>query len=698
MYLKNTVKEEILLGGKTISIESGILARQANGSVLVRCEDTVVLAAATASDKPLEGTDFFPLTVDVEEKMYAAGKIPGGYIKREGRPSEKSILTARLTDRSIRPSFPKGYRNEVQVIASILSVDQVNPPDVLAIIGASAALSISDIPFLGPIGAVRIGRCDNRWVVNPTFQELEQSDIDVTVAGNREGILMVEAGLNEISEEETMQALEEAHKYIVELINFQEKFQTQVGTQKKEPKIITIPGEVEYKVREHATDKLREALKNPDKLEREETLALVEDETVERITTMLEGKERYIVQTLEKIQKEEIRRMILEENKRADGRKTDEIRQISCLIHPLPRPHGSAIFTRGQTQVLSTVTLGTLSDEQRIDSIGTEESKRFIHHYNFPPFSTGDTGVLRGPRRREIGHGALAERALLPLIPDEVEFPYTIRLVAEALESNGSTSMASVCAGSMALMDAGVPIRENVGGIAMGLVVEGDKHAILTDILGMEDALGDMDFKVAGTTKGVTALQMDLKIAGIKKEILKEALEQAKRARLFILEKMNEAIATPREKISEFAPQIYILKVAKDKIGELIGPGGKIIRGIIEETGVSIDIEDDGTVYIASKNVINGARARQIVESIIKEPAVGEKYLGTVTKTTAFGAFVEIFPGKEGLVHISKLSRQRIRAVEDVVKAGDKILVEVIEFDKKTNRTSLALVEDTNKA
>lgn len=698
MYLKNTVKEEILLGGKTISIESGILARQANGSVLVRCEDTVVLAAATASDKPLEGTDFFPLTVDVEEKMYAAGKIPGGYIKREGRPSEKSILTARLTDRSIRPSFPKGYRNEVQVIASILSVDQVNPPDVLAIIGASAALSISDIPFLGPIGAVRIGRCDNRWVVNPTFQELEQSDIDVTVAGNREGILMVEAGLNEISEEETMQALEEAHKYIVELINFQEKFQTQVGTQKKEPKIITIPGEVEYKVREHATDKLREALKNPDKLEREETLALVEDETVERITTMLEGKERYIVQTLEKIQKEEIRRMILEENKRADGRKTDEIRQISCLIHPLPRPHGSAIFTRGQTQVLSTVTLGTLSDEQRIDSIGTEESKRFIHHYNFPPFSTGDTGVLRGPRRREIGHGALVERALLPLIPDEVEFPYTIRLVAEALESNGSTSMASVCAGSMALMDAGVPIRENVGGIAMGLVVEGDKHAILTDILGMEDALGDMDFKVAGTTKGVTALQMDLKIAGIKKEILKEALEQAKRARLFILEKMNEAIATPREKISEFAPQIYILKVAKDKIGELIGPGGKIIRGIIEETGVSIDIEDDGTVYIASKNVINGARARQIVESIIKEPAVGEKYLGTVTKTTAFGAFVEIFPGKEGLVHISKLSRQRIRAVEDVVKAGDKILVEVIEFDKKTNRTSLALVEDTNKA
>lgn len=698
MYLKNTVKEEILLGGKTISIESGILARQANGSVLVRCEDTVVLAAATASDKPLEGMDFFPLTVDVEEKMYAAGKIPGGFIKREGRPSEKSILTARLTDRSIRPSFPKGYRNEVQVIASILSVDQVNPPDVLVIIGASAALSISDIPFLGPIGAVRIGRCDNRWVVNPTFQELEQSDIDVTVAGNREGILMVEAGLNEISEEETMQALEEAHKCIVELINFQEKFQTQVGTQKKEPEIITIPGEVEYKVREHATDKLREALKNPDKLEREETLALVEDETVERITTMLEGKERYIVQTLEKIQKEEIRRMILEENKRADGRKTDEIRQISCLIHPLPRPHGSAIFTRGQTQVLSVVTLGTLSDEQRIDSIGTEESKRFIHHYNFPPFSTGDTGVLRGPRRREIGHGALAERALLPLIPDEVEFPYTIRLVAEALESNGSTSMASVCAGSMALMDAGVPIRENVGGIAMGLVVEGDKHAILTDILGMEDALGDMDFKVAGTTKGVTALQMDLKIAGIKKEILKEALEQAKRARLFILEKMNEAIATPREKISEFAPQIYILKVAKDKIGELIGPGGKTIRGIIEETGVSIDIEDDGTVYIASKNVINGARARQIVESIIREPAVGEKYLGTVTKTTAFGAFVEIFPGKEGLVHISKLSRQRIRAVEDVVKAGDKILVEVIEFDKKTNRTSLALIEDTNKA
>ncbi|MDP3014031.1 MAG: polyribonucleotide nucleotidyltransferase, partial [Candidatus Subteraquimicrobiales bacterium] len=578
-------------------------------------------------------------------------------------------------------------------MASIFSVDQVNPPDVLAIIGASAALTASDMPFLGPIGAVRISRHEGRWIINPTFQEIKQSDMDMVVTGNRNGILMVEAGLNEVPEEEIVVALEKAHENIVKLIDFQEDFRAKIGTIKKEPRLIEIPGEVEYKVREYATDKLRETLKNPDKLEREDALVLLEDETMERLTTMLEGKERFIAQTLEKIQKEEIRRMILEENKRVDGRKTNEIRPISCLIHPLPRPHGSAIFTRGQTQVLGVVTLGTISEEQRINGIGVEESKRFMYHYNFPPFSTGDVGILRGPRRREIGHGALAERALLSLIPDEVNFPYTIRLVAEVLESNGSSSMASVCAGSLALMDAGVPVREHVSSIAMGLVIENEKYAVLTDILGMEDALGDMDFKVAGTANGVTALQMDLKIAGISREILKEALEQAKKARLFILEKMNEAIDKPREKLSEFAPQIYTLKVDKEKIGGLIGPGGKTIRGIIEETGVSIDIQDDGTVYIASKDVINGERAKTIVENLTREPVVGEKYMGTVTKTTTFGAFVEIFPGKEGLIHISKLSRRRISAVEDVINVGDKILVEIIEIDKM-KRINLAPVED----
>ncbi|HAW59930.1 MAG TPA: polyribonucleotide nucleotidyltransferase [Actinobacteria bacterium] len=686
------IKREIELGGKTISLETGKLARQANGAAVVRCEDTVVLVTAVASEKPLEGVDFLPLTVDIEAKMYAVGRIPGSFFRREGRPLESAILNARLIDRPLRPSFPSDFRHEIQIIATIFSVDQVNPPDVLALLGASAALTISDIPFQGPLGAVRIGRIGERWIINPTFQELDHSEMDIVVAGTRGAILMVEAGAKEVGEGNVLQALEEAQKSINKLIDFQEEFRSEVGTPKREVVPPATDAVVEQRVREYATDELRDALKSPDKLAREEAIALIEDEATERLTTMLEGKEHYIASVLDKIKKEEVRRMILEGEVRIDGRRPDEIRTISCEAGILPRPHGSGLFMRGQTAVLSILTLGTTGEEQRIDDLGVQETKRFMHHYNFPPFCTGDVGILRGPRRREIGHGALAERALLPLIPPEQDFPYTIRLVAEVLESNGSTSMASVCAGSLALMDGGVPMREHVAGIAMGLVKEGDKSVILTDILGVEDALGDMDFKVAGTAKGITALQMDMKIAGIGMDLLKEALEKAKEARLYILDRMNEAIAKPREELSEFAPRIVVLKISPEKIGGVIGPGGRMIRSIIEETGVTIDIEDDGTVFIASKDKMGTQRAREIVESITKEPKVGERYMGTVTKTTSFGAFVEILPGREGLVHISRLAKRRVPTVEDVVKTGDKLLVEIVDIDKQ-NRISLAAVD-----
>ncbi len=685
-------RKEIEFEGKIITLEAGRLARQANGAVIVQCEDTMVIVTAAASDEPLEDVDFFPLTVDVEEKMYAAGKIPGGFIKREGRPSEKSILNARLIDRSIRPIFPEGFRNEVQIIATIVSADQINPPDILGLIGASVALTISDIPFNGPIGAVRVSRAGERWIINPTYQELEHSDIDVVVAGNKNGILMVEAGAKEVDEESILQAMEEGQKAIIKLIEFQEEFQKEVEVPKRAIPLIETDPEVEKAIREFATSRLKKAIRIADKLNREQAVEKIREETLEKFLPTYEEKEQDIVKILTKMEKEETCRMILEEKIRSDGRDWDEIRPISCEVGILPRTHGSGLFTRGQTQVLSVATLGTVGEEQLLDGLGVEESKRFLHHYNFPPFSTGEVGFMRGPRRREIGHGALVERALAPVIPEESEFPYTIRLVSEVLESNGSTSMASVCGSTLALMDAGIPIKAPVAGIAMGLVKEKGKVAILMDILGVEDALGDMDFKVAGTAKGITALQMDLKIEGVGREILEKALTQAQKARLFILDKMTSVIAKPREKLSPFAPRIITMRISTDKIRDIIGPAGKTIHSIIDETGVTIDIEDDGTVFIASKDEVSGERARQIIEMITKEIKVGERYIGRVTRTTSFGAFVEILPGREGLVHISKLSKRRVRRVEDVVKVGDKIPVEVIEIDR-LNRISLAAVD-----
>ncbi len=705
--------EEIELGGKRFSIETGKFAKQANGSVLVICEETQVLVTAVFSPTPKEEIDFFPLTVDVEERMYAAGKIPGGFFKREGKPSEKSILTARLIDRPLRPCFPEGMRNEVQIIATILSVDQINPPDILALNGASCALTISDIPFNGPIGAVRIGRVHNQWIINPTYQEIEYGDFDIVVAGNREGILMVEAGAKEVTEEDVIIALKEAHSYILHLIELQESLRKKVGKPKQEVNLAKDNPELEKSLKELAAKKIAEAIKIPEKLEREEALEKIKSETISFLATKFteevnvqnekgetigkavfpsEKFEREAIKIFEKVLKEEVRKMVLDKGIRVDGRKTDEIRPINCEVTVLPRPHGSALFSRGQTQVLSIVTLGTASEEQILDGIEVEESKKFLHHYNFPPFCTGEVGPMRGPRRREIGHGALVERALISVIPPESEFPYTIRIVSEVLESNGSTSMASVCSSTLALMDAGVPIKAPIGGIAMGLIKENDKIAILTDILGMEDALGDMDFKVAGTERGITALQMDIKIGGVSFEILNQALEKAKKARLFILNKMKETLPAPRKELSRYAPRMIILKINPEKIRDIIGPSGRTIHSIIDETGVTIDIEQDGTVFIASKDEIGAEKAKEIIENLTKEVKVGERFLGRVTRVTNFGAFVEILPGKEGLVHISKLSKRRVRFAEEVVKPGDKILVEVIEIDS-LNRINLASVE-----
>ncbi len=702
IYLEQPVRHETVIDGKKMIIQAGGIARQADCAVTVQTGGTVVLVSVVGAEEPAEGVDFLPLTVDVEERMYAAGKIPGGFIKREGRPSEKAILTARLIDRPLRPSFPKDFFNEVQVICFIISVDKINPPDVLALNGAGAALTASPIPFNGPVAAVRVGRVNGGWIINPTFQELELSDLDLVVAGNRDAILMVEAGAKEIAEEDVVRALEVAHAKIKELCVFQdefrEKFVAQFPERGRKREVIPVGLsylEIETKIREMATGKLREALKEPEKAARERQEELIEDEVMEELASLIEGRERYVASVLKKIKREEVRRMIIEENRRADGRTPDEIRPIDVKAHVLPRPHGSGLFTRGQTQVLSVVTLGTVREEQMIDGLGVEESKRYLHHYNFPPFSTGEIAFLRGPRRREIGHGALAERALLSVIPSEEEFPYTIRVVSDVLESNGSTSMASVCGSTIALMDAGVPIKAPVAGIAMGLIKEEDKVVVLTDILGMEDALGDMDFKVAGTATGITALQMDMKVVGVGADILRVALEKARTARLYILDKIREVIPQPRPALSKYAPRIWTMKIPIDKIGDLIGPKGKTIRGIIDEVGadkVTIDIEDDGTVYIASTDGESAALARSMIEAIIKEPEPGERYVGKVTRTLSFGAFVEIAPGKEGLVHISRLAPGRVPSVESVVKVGDALPVEVTEIDSQ-GRINLASVD-----
>jgi polyribonucleotide nucleotidyltransferase len=664
-------------------METGKVAQQANGSVVIKYEDTVLLVTATASKEPREGVDFLPLTVDYEERLYAVGKIPGGFIKREGKPSEKAILSARLIDRPLRPLFPKDFRNDVQIVATVLSVDQDNTPDIVAINGASCALCISDIPFDGPVGAVSVGLIDGKYIINPTVSQSEKSRLNLTVAGTKEAVLMVEAGAHEVTEEEMLEAILFGHEEIKKIVEFQEEIIKEIGKPKMQVQAEEVDAELERAVREYATDKILKAIKIYDKQEREAVIDEINEETLEHFQELYPESEKQIANILYDILKEEVRNMITYEGIRPDGRRDDEIRPISCEVGILPRTHGSGLFTRGQTQVLTVATLGALGDVQILDGLGIEESKRYMHHYNFPPYSTGETRVIRGPGRREIGHGALAERALEPMIPPEEEFPYTIRLVSEVLSSNGSTSMASVCGSTLALMDAGVPIKAPVSGVAMGLIKQDDKITILTDIQGMEDFLGDMDFKVAGTKKGITAIQMDIKIKGIDENILKNALLRAKEARLFILDKMLSVISEPRKELSPYAPRIFSLTVDPEKIRDIIGPGGKTINKIIAETNVKIDIEDDGKVYIAAPNEELGKKAMEIIDKLTQDVEVGGIYLGKILRITNFGAFAEILPGKEGLIHISKLSKDRVKRVEDVVKVGDEILVKVTDIDKQ---------------
>ena len=671
------------VGGRNLIMETGKVAQQANGSVVIKYEDTVLLVTATASKEPREGVDFLPLTVDYEERLYAVGKIPGGFIKREGKPSEKAILSARLIDRPLRPLFPKDFRNDVQIVATVLSVDQDNTPDIVAINGASCALCISDIPFDGPVGAVSVGLIDGKYIINPTVSQSEKSRLNLTVAGTKEAVLMVEAGAHEVTEEEMLEAILFGHEEIKKIVEFQEEIIKEIGKPKMQVQAEEVDAELERAVREYATDKILKAIKIYDKQEREAVIDEINEETLEHFQELYPESEKQIANILYDILKEEVRNMITYEGIRPDGRRDDEIRPISCEVGILPRTHGSGLFTRGQTQVLTVATLGALGDVQILDGLGIEESKRYMHHYNFPPYSTGETRVIRGPGRREIGHGALAERALEPMIPPEEEFPYTIRLVSEVLSSNGSTSMASVCGSTLALMDAGVPIKAPVSGVAMGLIKQDDKITILTDIQGMEDFLGDMDFKVAGTKKGITAIQMDIKIKGIDENILKNALLRAKEARLFILDKMLSVISEPRKELSPYAPRIFSLTVDPEKIRDIIGPGGKTINKIIAETNVKIDIEDDGKVYIAAPNEELGKKAMEIIDKLTQDVEVGGIYLGKILRITNFGAFAEILPGKEGLIHISKLSKDRVKRVEDVVKVGDEILVKVTDIDKQ---------------
>lgn len=676
------------LGGRPLVLEFGKVAKQANGSVLVRYGETVVLVTATMSKEPRTGIDFFPLLVDYEERMYSVGKIPGGWGRREGRPSEEAILSARMIDRPLRPLFPDGFRNDVQIVASVLSVDKSNSPTIAALIGASAALHVSDIPFGGPVAGVKVGCVNGEFVLNPTLAQQADSDLELTIAGTKDAVMMVEAAANEVPEEVVLKALDFGHKAIKELCLLQEEIREQIGKEKLEVPIFQPEAELDKWVREQFSDALVNALNTADKLEREQLLAAVQA-SVHETYLELHGEEQHEEQKkfldaiFDAMLKEEVRRSITKDKLRPDGRKPDEIRPISVEVGVLPRAHGSGLFTRGQTQVLTAVTLGLKSDEQLLDNLTDEESKRYIHHYNFPPYSVGEVRPIRGPGRREIGHGALAERALLPVIPKEEEFPYTLRLVSEVLESNGSSSMASVCGSTLSLMDAGVPIKRPVAGIAMGLMMYDGDYTILTDIQGLEDALGDMDFKVAGTDKGITALQMDIKISGVTPEIMAEALEQARQGRLFILGKMLAVIPQPRKELSPYAPRIITMEIPVDKIRDVIGPGGKTIRDIIAKTGVAIDIEDDGRVYIASTDGVGGEKAQQMIERYVKEVEVGETYLGVVKRIMNFGAFVEILPGKEGLVHISQLDRKRVKKVEDVVNIGDEVLVKVVEIDRQ---------------
>nr|WP_302817907.1 polyribonucleotide nucleotidyltransferase [Acidaminococcus intestini] len=671
------------LGGRPLTIETGKIAKQANGSVLIRYGETAVVVAVTGTDTPREGVDFFPLTVDFEEKMYAVGKIPGGFLRREGRPPETAILTSRLIDRPIRPMFPDGYHNDVQIVATAVSVDPDNAPDIPAMIGASCALSISDIPFEGPIAGVRVGRVDGKFIINPTLEQAAVSEMNVAVAGTKEAILMVEAGAKEVSEQVMLDAILFGHEEIKKLVAFQEQIQAEVGKPKMEFTPYVPPEALSKEIMEYGEPKIHDALMDPDKLHRDKMVFETKEAILEHFVELYPESEIDIAHIVQKLVKKVFRHIITHDKIRPDGRALDEVRPISCEVGLLARPHGCSLFTRGQTQVLNCLALAPLREAQTLDGLGTELTKRYIHHYNFPPYSVGETKPLRSPGRREIGHGALAERALLPVIPSEEEFPYTIRLVSEVLESNGSSSMASTCASTLSLMDAGVPIKAPVSGVAMGLVKEGDDITILTDIQGLEDANGDMDFKVAGTEKGITAIQMDIKIDGINRQIFEQALEQARKGRAYILGKMLECIPAPRPSLKEHAPKITTLKINPDKIKDVIGPGGKVIKKITEESGAKIDIEEDGTVYVAAADQASANKAIEAINAITAEPEIGKIYTGKVTRLMNFGAFVEFMPGREGLVHISQLAKERVEKVEDVVNVGDEIVVKLVEIDAK---------------
>lgn len=693
------MKQEILeksiqIGGRTMTFQTGKIGKQAGGTIFIRYGDTVVSAFATSSPEPREGIDFFPLTVEFEERLYAAGKIPGGFIKREGRASEKAVLSARLIDRPIRPLFSEGFRNDVQVVNIVMSVDQDCASDITAINASSAALVISDIPFDGPIAAVTVGLADDEFIINPTVFQAEKSKLYLTIAGTKDAVMMVEAGAQEVPEDKMLQAILFGHGQIKDICKFIEDFQAEalekgLAKPKKEVKVTAIPENIREAVKAYAYDKLEAAVRVEEKKAREAAIESVKEETLAHFEEQFADDLKVIKNILEDIVHLIVRKLITKENIRPDGRALDEVRPLSIEVGILPRTHGSGLFTRGQTQVLTVTTLGAVGDEQILDGLGLEESKRYMHHYNFPPFSVGETRPIRGPGRREIGHGALAERALLPMLPNEIDFPYTIRLVSEVLESNGSSSMASVCGSTLSLMDAGVPIKAPVAGVAMGLIKEDDQIAILTDIQGMEDHFGDMDFKVAGTGQGITALQMDIKIKGVSEEVLSKALEQARVGRLYILDKMLAVIPKSRDSLSRYAPRIITATIHPDKIRDVIGPGGKTIKKIIDETGVKIDIEDDGRVFISAVDGEAGEKALNIINLLTQDVVIGQIYKGKVMRIMDFGAFVQVIPGvlgtsgKEGLVHISQLAHERVDKVEDVVKVGDEILVKATAVDRQ---------------
>ena len=671
------------LAGRELSVEIGKIAELAAGSAILRYGETMVMVNVSKSAKPRDGIDFFPLSVDYEEKLYSVGKIPGGFLKREGKPSEKAILTSRLIDRPIRPLFPKGFRNDVQVVATVLSVDQDCTPDIVSMIGSSVALSISDIPFNGPTGSVLVGLVDGALVANPTAEQREKSSLHLVVSGTKDAIMMVEAGGEEIPESLMLEAILFAHEEIKKIVAFIEEITAEVGKEKMEVELHKVDEEVETAVRNFATDKMKEAVRTVEKLERQEKMDAVREETLSHFAELLEEYGSDIEEVLQAIIKESVRMLITHEKVRPDNRKLDEIRPIWCDNGFIPRAHGSGLFTRGQTQVMTITTLGALGDVQILDGLDEEENKRYMHHYNFPAYSVGEARPSRGPGRREIGHGALAERALVPVIPSKEEFPYAIRLVSEVLSSNGSTSQGSVCGSTLSLLDAGVPIKDMVAGIAMGLIKDDEKVAILSDIQGMEDHLGDMDFKVAGTEHGITAIQMDIKINGIDENILRTALEQARIGRLHILNEMRKTIDAPKPQLSKYAPKIITMNINPDKIRDVIGPGGKVITKIIDETGVKIDIEQTGEVFIAGIDQEMIDLAQKLIKDIVVEAEVGQTYKGKVTRITTFGAFVEILPGKEGLLHISHIAHERVAKVEDVLNIGDEVEVKVTEIDEK---------------